>query len=72
MQQTNAPDYSASVSVRISSVAAAELEFSTEYRQFRDDSGDTNSFADLARVADRVQTSACDRQTRLMSLHRFL
>eukprot|EP00959_Pyramimonas_sp_CCMP1952_P237500 4963529-Pyramimonas_sp.AAC.1 len=54
MQQTNAPDASGSVSVRISSVAPQELELSTESDSpYRDDSSDMKSFADLARVADR-------------------
>eukprot|EP00959_Pyramimonas_sp_CCMP1952_P291765 6102636-Pyramimonas_sp.AAC.1 len=38
----------------------------------QDDLNNTNSLANLARVADRVQTSQCDRRTRLMSLNRFL
>eukprot|EP00959_Pyramimonas_sp_CCMP1952_P144413 3023175-Pyramimonas_sp.AAC.1 len=38
----------------------------------QDDSNDTNSFADLARVADRFQTSGCNGRTRMIILHRFL
>ncbi len=61
------------VGVLTSTVAALQLELSTEARQHRqDDSNNTNSFADLARVADRVQTSACNRRTRLMILNRFV
>eukprot|EP00959_Pyramimonas_sp_CCMP1952_P402030 8424448-Pyramimonas_sp.AAC.1 len=33
---------------------------------------DMNSFPDLARAADRVQSSGWNRQTRLMILNRFL
>eukprot|EP00959_Pyramimonas_sp_CCMP1952_P116533 2435516-Pyramimonas_sp.AAC.2 len=60
MHQTNAHDYSISVSVCINSVAALELEFSTENRKFpSNDSSDRDSFADLSRVADRLQTTEC-------------
>eukprot|EP00959_Pyramimonas_sp_CCMP1952_P305998 6403700-Pyramimonas_sp.AAC.1 len=38
----------------------------------QDDSNDKNSFADIARVADRAQTSGCNRRTRLIILHRCL
>eukprot|EP00959_Pyramimonas_sp_CCMP1952_P137495 2877657-Pyramimonas_sp.AAC.1 len=69
MQQTSASDYYASVSVRISSVAPLEQ---TTGSPCRDGPSDTNSLADLARVADRFQTSACDRRTRPMSPNRFL
>eukprot|EP00959_Pyramimonas_sp_CCMP1952_P436701 9144145-Pyramimonas_sp.AAC.1 len=35
-------------------------------------SNNTNSLANQVRVSDRVQTSACDRRTRLMSMNRPL
>eukprot|EP00959_Pyramimonas_sp_CCMP1952_P333530 6983876-Pyramimonas_sp.AAC.1 len=38
----------------------------------QDDSNKTNSFANPARVSDPVQTSECDRPTRLMCPNRFL
>eukprot|EP00959_Pyramimonas_sp_CCMP1952_P136834 2863321-Pyramimonas_sp.AAC.1 len=68
MQQMNAPEW---VSVRISSVAVVQLELSTENRHCQDDSNNTNRSADLARVADQVQSSRCDRLTCLMILTQF-
>eukprot|EP00959_Pyramimonas_sp_CCMP1952_P347790 7285254-Pyramimonas_sp.AAC.1 len=70
MQQTNGPDDSEPVSVRTSSLALLqpELRAITDTTS-QDDSNDTNSFANLARVVDRVQTSGCNRQTRLIILH---
>eukprot|EP00959_Pyramimonas_sp_CCMP1952_P036615 766117-Pyramimonas_sp.AAC.1 len=35
----------------------------------QDDSNNTNRFADLARLAERVQTSGVKRRTRLMVLN---
>eukprot|EP00959_Pyramimonas_sp_CCMP1952_P127895 2674789-Pyramimonas_sp.AAC.1 len=73
MQQTNANDTSDSVSVRISSVALLQPELRAKTdRTSQDDSNDTNSFATLAGVADRIQTSGCNRRTRLIILHPFL
>eukprot|EP00959_Pyramimonas_sp_CCMP1952_P010504 220206-Pyramimonas_sp.AAC.1 len=70
MQQTNGPDDSESVSVRISSSALLQLELRAKTDSTsQDDPNDTNSFADLARVSDRVQTSGCNRRTRLIILH---
>eukprot|EP00959_Pyramimonas_sp_CCMP1952_P091931 1924463-Pyramimonas_sp.AAC.1 len=59
MQQMNAPDDFGWVSVIISSVAVMQLELSTTKTEStcQYDSNNTNSFADLARVADRIQTS---------------
>eukprot|EP00959_Pyramimonas_sp_CCMP1952_P408468 8560784-Pyramimonas_sp.AAC.1 len=58
------------VSVRMSSVALLQPEFRAKTDSTsQDDSNDTNSFAELARVADQVQTSGCNRRTRLISLH---
>eukprot|EP00959_Pyramimonas_sp_CCMP1952_P108950 2278115-Pyramimonas_sp.AAC.1 len=70
MQQTKGPDDSVSVSVRMSSLALLqpELRAKTDSTS-QDDSSGTNSFADLARVVDRVQTSGCNRRTRLITLH---
>eukprot|EP00959_Pyramimonas_sp_CCMP1952_P035674 746962-Pyramimonas_sp.AAC.1 len=69
MQQMNAPDDFGWVYVDISSGCARQLELSTGNRH---DSNNTNSFADLARVADRVQTSGCNRQTHLIIPRGFL
>eukprot|EP00959_Pyramimonas_sp_CCMP1952_P293938 6147488-Pyramimonas_sp.AAC.2 len=56
MQQTNAHDDVKSVSVRISSVALLQPELRANIDSTsRDDSNNTNSFANRARVADRVQ-----------------
>eukprot|EP00959_Pyramimonas_sp_CCMP1952_P428140 8966854-Pyramimonas_sp.AAC.1 len=69
MQQTNAHDVSESVSVHISSVALPQPELRAKIDSTSEDhSNNTNSFASLARVADRVQTSGCNRRTRLIIL----
>eukprot|EP00959_Pyramimonas_sp_CCMP1952_P063745 1331674-Pyramimonas_sp.AAC.1 len=71
MQQADAPDVSESIPVITSPAApltdrvkcrkpAAPLKITR-----------TNSFAGLARAADRVQSSERDRRTRLMSPNRF-
>eukprot|EP00959_Pyramimonas_sp_CCMP1952_P239718 5009399-Pyramimonas_sp.AAC.1 len=62
MQQTDGPDDSEKVSVRMSSVALLqpELRAKTDSTS-QEDSNDTNSFADPARVTDRFQTSGCNR-----------
>eukprot|EP00959_Pyramimonas_sp_CCMP1952_P361776 7576703-Pyramimonas_sp.AAC.1 len=73
MLQTNGPDNSESVSLRMSSVALLQPEIRAKTDSTsQDDSNDTNSCADLARVADRVQTSGRNRRTCLIILHRFL
>eukprot|EP00959_Pyramimonas_sp_CCMP1952_P451767 9458758-Pyramimonas_sp.AAC.1 len=73
MQETNPHDDIESVSVRISSVALIQPELHAIIDSTsQDDSNNTDSFANLARVADRVQTSECDGRTRLMSPNRFL
>eukprot|EP00959_Pyramimonas_sp_CCMP1952_P433819 9084512-Pyramimonas_sp.AAC.1 len=56
----------------MSSVALLQPELRTKTDSTsQDDSNDRNSFADLARVADRVP-SGCNRRTRLSILHWFL
>eukprot|EP00959_Pyramimonas_sp_CCMP1952_P149738 3132917-Pyramimonas_sp.AAC.1 len=73
MQQTSPHDDIEPASVRISSVALLQPELRAIVDSTsQDDSNNTNSFANLTRVADRVQTSECDRRTRLMSPNRFL
>eukprot|EP00959_Pyramimonas_sp_CCMP1952_P472112 9499514-Pyramimonas_sp.AAC.1 len=73
MQQTNAHDDFESVPVRISSEALLQPELRAKIESpSQDDSNNTNSFANLARVADRIQTYGCNRRTRLIILHRFL
>eukprot|EP00959_Pyramimonas_sp_CCMP1952_P380549 7972689-Pyramimonas_sp.AAC.1 len=73
MQQTNAPGDTESVHVRTSSVAPLNLELNTETDiTGQNDSKNTNSLTDLARVADRDQSSGCNRRTRLMILSRVL
>eukprot|EP00959_Pyramimonas_sp_CCMP1952_P090849 1901820-Pyramimonas_sp.AAC.1 len=59
MQETNAPGDTESVHVRNRSIAPPNIK-------------NTNSFADVARVPDRVQTSGCNRRTRLLILDRIL
>eukprot|EP00959_Pyramimonas_sp_CCMP1952_P423226 8865273-Pyramimonas_sp.AAC.1 len=73
MQQTSAHNDSEPVSVRIKSVAPLqpELRAKTDSTS-QDDSNITDSFTNLARVADRVWTSKYDRRTRLMRRNRFL
>eukprot|EP00959_Pyramimonas_sp_CCMP1952_P043358 906997-Pyramimonas_sp.AAC.1 len=71
MQQTSAPDDSESVSVStLKRFYSPSLLLKTD-STCQDDSKNTNSFADLARVADGVQTSRCIRRTRLMILNRL-
>eukprot|EP00959_Pyramimonas_sp_CCMP1952_P254213 5310598-Pyramimonas_sp.AAC.1 len=54
----------------MSSVSVLQLEVCAEIQSFcQDDWNNTNSFADLARLGDRVQTSALNRRTRLIILH---
>eukprot|EP00959_Pyramimonas_sp_CCMP1952_P425767 8918072-Pyramimonas_sp.AAC.1 len=65
----NAPDDFHSASLIISSVAVLQLELVQKTDSTcQDDSNNTNRFANLAQVADRVQTSRCDRERRLMIL----
>eukprot|EP00959_Pyramimonas_sp_CCMP1952_P056344 1176634-Pyramimonas_sp.AAC.1 len=71
MEQTNASDDLQSISMRISFVAALQLELITENQEFLDDSNNTNRFADLARLTVRVQTSGLNRRTRLIILNRL-
>eukprot|EP00959_Pyramimonas_sp_CCMP1952_P450461 9432123-Pyramimonas_sp.AAC.1 len=72
MQQTNAHDYFESVIARISSAAPLQPELRAKTDSTSpDDSNDTNSFADLARAADLLQTSGC-KANALTILHSFL
>eukprot|EP00959_Pyramimonas_sp_CCMP1952_P175061 3658307-Pyramimonas_sp.AAC.1 len=72
-QQTNAPNASGSASVRTSSVALLQPELIQKMGNIcQEDSENRNSFADLARVADPVQTSACNSRTDLMIPNQFL
>eukprot|EP00959_Pyramimonas_sp_CCMP1952_P322998 6758698-Pyramimonas_sp.AAC.1 len=58
---------------RESSEALLQLEISEEnHHHFEQKLVDTNSFADLTRVEDRVQTSRCNRRMRLIILNRFV
>eukprot|EP00959_Pyramimonas_sp_CCMP1952_P303543 6352154-Pyramimonas_sp.AAC.1 len=72
MRQTDAPDVSQSIPVIISPAAYSLSSMQKTDSTSQDDSNNTNSFANLAPVADRVETSACNRQTRLMSANRCL
>eukprot|EP00959_Pyramimonas_sp_CCMP1952_P141506 2961530-Pyramimonas_sp.AAC.1 len=72
MREKNAPGDTGSVYMRTSSVARLNLQFRETDSTCQDHSCDTSSSADLARVADRVQTSRRNRRTRLMILNRFL
>eukprot|EP00959_Pyramimonas_sp_CCMP1952_P366261 7670968-Pyramimonas_sp.AAC.1 len=66
MQQPNANDDS---SVRISYVALLQPKLRVKIDSTsQDDSNNMNSFANLARVADRVQTSGFNRRARLIIL----
>eukprot|EP00959_Pyramimonas_sp_CCMP1952_P474037 9502762-Pyramimonas_sp.AAC.1 len=56
MQQPNASDASGSFSLRTSSVALLQSELRAKIDSTsQDDSNNMNSFANLARVSDRVQ-----------------
>ena len=59
------------IGVLTSTVAALHVEFSAENTDnaYQVDSNNTNRFADLARLADRVQTSGFNRRTRLIILN---
>eukprot|EP00959_Pyramimonas_sp_CCMP1952_P424480 8890743-Pyramimonas_sp.AAC.1 len=73
MQRTNQLGNFKPDSVRISSVALSQPELRTKTDSTsQDNPNDTDSFADLARVADRVQTSRCNRQTRLLILNQCM
>eukprot|EP00959_Pyramimonas_sp_CCMP1952_P007159 149786-Pyramimonas_sp.AAC.1 len=73
MQEPNAPHASGSFSERTSSVALLQPKLRANIDSTsQDHSNNTHSFANLARVSDRVQTSQCNRRTRLMSPNRFL
>eukprot|EP00959_Pyramimonas_sp_CCMP1952_P165786 3465142-Pyramimonas_sp.AAC.1 len=71
MQQADAPDVSGSIPLIIS----LQRPYSPSYVQkidstSEDDSNNTNSFANLARAAGRVEGSECDKWTRMMSRNR--
>eukprot|EP00959_Pyramimonas_sp_CCMP1952_P190846 3991045-Pyramimonas_sp.AAC.1 len=54
----------------MSPIAALQLELIPENRErLQDDSNNTNRFANLARLADRVKTSRFNRRTRLIILN---
>eukprot|EP00959_Pyramimonas_sp_CCMP1952_P091029 1905957-Pyramimonas_sp.AAC.1 len=73
IQRTNAHNNIKSGSVRISSAAVPQPELRAKIDSTsRYDSKNTNSFVNPARIADRVQTSECDRRTHMMSPNRFL
>ena len=58
------------IGVLTSTVAALQLELSRKYdNAYQVDSNNTNRFADLARLTDRVQTSGLNRRTCLIILH---
>eukprot|EP00959_Pyramimonas_sp_CCMP1952_P437437 9158646-Pyramimonas_sp.AAC.1 len=60
MQETHAPHYAESIDVRTSSVALPYIKLNTETDSIcQGESSNTNRFTDLARVADRIQTSGC-------------
>eukprot|EP00959_Pyramimonas_sp_CCMP1952_P235453 4920209-Pyramimonas_sp.AAC.1 len=72
MQQAEAPDVSESIPVINSPADPLQPELIAENDCTSEDHWkNTNSFADLARAADRVESSECDRRTRLMSPNRF-
>eukprot|EP00959_Pyramimonas_sp_CCMP1952_P119176 2491532-Pyramimonas_sp.AAC.1 len=57
------------MAVTMSPVAVLQLGLSTENRSVcQDDWNNTNRFADLAQLADRIQTSGFNRRTRLIIL----
>eukprot|EP00959_Pyramimonas_sp_CCMP1952_P019459 411149-Pyramimonas_sp.AAC.1 len=73
MQQPNAAHAFGSFSVRTGSVALLQPELRAKVDSTsQDHPNNTNSFANLARVSDQVETSECNRRTRLMSPNRFL
>eukprot|EP00959_Pyramimonas_sp_CCMP1952_P232080 4850143-Pyramimonas_sp.AAC.1 len=65
MQQPNAPMPLDCLICELSAYSPSYVRKSTASQ---DNSNNTNSLANLARVSDRVQISECDRRTRLMSL----
>eukprot|EP00959_Pyramimonas_sp_CCMP1952_P201545 4214461-Pyramimonas_sp.AAC.1 len=61
------------MSLQMSSLALLKPEVRAKTDSIsQNNSNDTNSFADLARVADRVKSSGCNRRTRLIIVHPFL
>eukprot|EP00959_Pyramimonas_sp_CCMP1952_P110169 2305048-Pyramimonas_sp.AAC.1 len=73
MEQPNALRASGSFSVRTSSVALPQPELRVKIDSTsQDHSNNTSSFAIVARVSDRAQTSECNRRTRLISSNRSL
>eukprot|EP00959_Pyramimonas_sp_CCMP1952_P440842 9229799-Pyramimonas_sp.AAC.1 len=73
MQHPNPPHASGSFFVRTISVALLQPELRAKMDSTsQDHSNNINSFAKLARVSDRVQTSECNGRTRLISPNRFL
>eukprot|EP00959_Pyramimonas_sp_CCMP1952_P048987 1023537-Pyramimonas_sp.AAC.1 len=72
MQQADAPDLSETIPVITSPAGPLKPELSAETGStFKDDSNNANSFADLTQAAGRVQSSECDRWTRLLPPNRF-
>eukprot|EP00959_Pyramimonas_sp_CCMP1952_P071381 1490869-Pyramimonas_sp.AAC.1 len=57
---------------QLCSCPTAQVEYRNPTASVKMTSNNTNSSTDLARVADRVQTSACNRSTRLMIWDGFL
>eukprot|EP00959_Pyramimonas_sp_CCMP1952_P278797 5829287-Pyramimonas_sp.AAC.1 len=73
MRQTDASDVCESTPLITSPVAPySPSQVQKTDSTSQDDSNNTNSFADLGRAADRVQSSGFDRRTRLMSPTRLL
>eukprot|EP00959_Pyramimonas_sp_CCMP1952_P380818 7978921-Pyramimonas_sp.AAC.1 len=72
MQQADAPDAFESMPVITSPATPLQPELSGETENTsEDDLNNRNTFADLARAKEQVQSSQCDRRTRLMPPNRF-